>query len=80
MFYQIWCTCLFLVWGELLLLLTYGVISPYAALAIGVNICSQLYVTRTSICRYYYLQFVHDKDNMNSEKDHTDLASFILLK
>ena len=64
-----------MVWGEFLLLLTYGVISPYAALAIGVNICSQLYVTRASICRYYYLQFLHDKDDMNTEKDHKHLEA-----
>ena len=64
-----------LIWGEFLLLLTYGVISPYAALAIGVNICSQLYVVRASICRYYYLQFHGVEDKRSVERDHKHLEN-----
>ena len=59
---------LVVIWGEFLLLLTYGIISPYAAFAIGMNICSQIFMLRFSICRYYHLQFV-ESDSKTSEND-----------
>ena len=61
------------IWGEFLLILTYGVISPYAALAIGANLCSELYMLRAAICRYYYLQFHHVEDKSSTKRDHQHL-------
>ena len=59
---------LVVIWGEFLLLLTYGIISPYAAFAIGMNICSQIFMLRFSICRYYHLQFV-ESDSKTLDND-----------
>ena len=44
-------------WSNFVLLLTYGVLSPYAAVAIGVSIFVKAYKLRWSICRYTNLQF-----------------------
>ena len=46
-----------LLWEEFLLMSTYGVISPIATVCIGVSICSQIFVLRCSIIRYFNLQF-----------------------
>ena len=64
---------LIIVWGEFFLLLTYGVISPYAAFAITMNICSHIYIVRAAICRYYYLQFHCIDDIMQVSWDHKHL-------
>ena len=64
---------LVLIWGDLLLLLTYGVISPLAAFAIGVNIYSKIYIFMASICLYHHLQThpedVDDEENICAEDD-----------
>jgi len=44
------------VWSSLLMLLTYGILSPYAAVAIGVSTISQIYFLRANICRYFHLE------------------------
>ena len=62
-----------LIWGEFLLLLTYGVVSPYAALSIGANICSMLYLLRMAISRYYHVQFHHVENKSDVKRDHTHL-------
>ena len=63
---------LVLIWGDLLLLLTYGVISPLAAFAIGVNIYSKIYIFMASICLYHHLQThpedVDDEENICREQ------------
>ena len=64
-----------IIWGDFLLLLTYGIISPYATLAIGANIYSQIYTARISVCRYYYLQFHHLKDRTLVEHNHNHLEN-----
>ena len=64
-----------LIWGDFLLLLTYGIISPYATLAIGANIYSQIYTARTSVCRYYYLQFYSLKNREIVERNHNHLEN-----
>jgi hypothetical protein len=52
----------------ILLLLTYGITSPYAAFVIGIGINSQLYTLHFSFCRYYFLQF-GSSDGDNSRND-----------
>jgi len=44
------------VWSSLLMLLTYGILSPYAAVAIGVSTIAQIYFLRANICRYFHLE------------------------
>ena len=52
------------IWSSLLMLLTYGILSPYAAVAVGVSAGVQIQLLRANICRYYNLQ--------NSNKDGTN--------
>ena len=48
---------LVLIWGDFLMLLTYGVISPLAGFTIMVSIISQINLLRKAICRYHCLQY-----------------------
>ena len=43
------------IWASFLMLLSYGILSPYAAVAIGTNTVSQIMYLRASISRYYHL-------------------------
>ena len=44
------------IWSSLLLLLTYGIVSPYAAAAIGASTVAQICYLRANICRYFHLE------------------------
>lgn len=44
------------IWAAMLLLLTYGLFSPLAAIGIGANVVSRATLLRGRICRYYHLQ------------------------
>ena len=66
-----------LIWGDFLLLLTYGVISPYIAFFIGVNICSQICLLKASICRYYYLQFNNIDDKSSIPRNDVHLENIV---
>ena len=62
-----------LLWEEFLLMSTYGVISPIATVCIGVSICSQIFVLRCSIIRYFNLQFPAGVElNSMAEKEEKD--------
>ena len=66
-----------LIWGDFLLLLTYGVISPCIAFAIGVNICSQIFLLKASMCRYYYLQFNNIDDKSSVPRNDVHLENIV---
>ena len=44
------------IWSSLLMLLTYGIVSPYAAVAIGASTVAQICYLRANICRYFHLE------------------------
>ncbi len=64
-----------LVWNELLLLLTYGIVSPYAAFAIGCSTCSQIFVVCACICRYQHLQFRDVEDKQSVERNNVHIEN-----
>ena len=63
------------IWATLLLLLTYGIMSPYAAIAIGVTIFSKSALLMARICRYHHMQFsgLLDKGCVKRDVYHLDL-------
>ena len=47
-----------IIWEDMMMLLSFGLTSPYAAGAIGINIISMVWLIRCSIVRYFRLQFL----------------------
>ena len=44
------------VWSALAMMLTFGTLNPYAAVAITVNVLSQIAILKVKICHYFQLQ------------------------
>ena len=63
------------IWSLLVMLITYGILSPFATVAIAVNAIVQVLFLRANILRYFHLQVIavssFTKDGMDSEKTNT---------
>ena len=49
------------IWSGLLMLLTYGLLSPYATVAIAMNVVGKILLLRADIIRYFHLQVIGKK-------------------
>ena len=66
--------CMVIIWEALLFLVTYGVASPFANVAIIVNIFSQTRLLKMTICRYFNAQFAGKKNiqDVSFDSDHLE--------
>ena len=60
---------LVVIWSNVLLLLTYGLVSPVAFFALYLSIIMELYLLRFAICRYFHLEYKNGPDDMTSQVD-----------
>ena len=44
------------IWSSMLMLLTYGILCPYAAVSIGIGTIAQIIFLKFNICRHFYLE------------------------
>ena len=57
------------IWSALLMLVTYGIMSPYATIAIAVNVIVQILFLRANIIRYFHLQVIAaSKEGLDSKE------------
>ena len=57
------------IWSSLLILLTYGIVSPFVTVTAGINALSQIYFLRANICRFFHLQRLSkDGNTVETEK------------
>ena len=65
------------IWAAILLLLTYGIVSPFASVVVGFNVYIRLIFLRARICRYSNLQASsnnagHNDDAVNPDEYHLE--------
>ena len=61
------------IWSSFQMLVTFGILSPCVAIALGTSILSQILVLRASTCRYYFLLNMSDPNLCQPDDKHIEI-------